>query len=139
MNNHDPSRGSAGRPAENPLAGRHILLLEDEMMVVMLVQDMLEEAGSTVTPANSIEKALALLESEQFDAAILDVNLAGKESYPVADALASRGTPFLFATGYSQEGVRPGYRGMGILPKPYRSETLVEMMRSLLAAPTQGA
>ena len=133
MNHHIPAGPEAETPGEGVLAGRRILLLEDEMMVAMLVQDMLEDAGSILTPANTIPKALALVETERFDAAILDVNLAGKQSYPVADALAARGIPFVFSTGYSHAGLDPAYRDIGVLAKPYRSETLLDVMTALLS------
>jgi hypothetical protein len=50
------------------------------------------------------------MDARVFDAAMLDVNLNGNKSYPVADALAARGVPFVFSTGYSDHGMREGYR-----------------------------
>lgn len=120
---------------DSPLVGRRILLVEDEMMVVMLVEDMLEDVRCSLAAASTVAKALALVASERFDAAILDVNLDGHESYPVADALAARGTPFVFATGYSDAGLRAGYRHVGVMAKPYRRETLVEALSALVTRP----
>jgi hypothetical protein len=64
---------------------------------------------------------------------MVDVNLDGRKSYPVADALAARGVPFLFSTGYSGESLDEGYRDRPVLGKPYREEQLVEALTRLLA------
>ena len=115
------------------LAGRHILVIEDEMLVLMNIEFLLADLGcECVTAAATVEQALALLEAQIFDAAVLDVNLNGDESYAVADALAARGVPFAFATGYSDDGMRDGYRGMVVLRKPYQAEGLAEMFERLL-------
>jgi CheY-like chemotaxis protein len=80
-----------------------VLIVEDEMMVAMLLEDMLAEIGYTpVGPAVRIEPALKLVEQGGFDIAILDVNLDGHDSYPIADALAARSIPFVFASGTAQ-------------------------------------
>lgn len=65
----------------------------------MIVEDMLTELGCTATSCHNIEGALDFLQAEHFDGALLDVNLAGVKSYPVAEALTKRGTPFLLFTG----------------------------------------
>lgn len=117
----------------NPLAGRQILVVEDEAMVVMLIEDMLEEAGCTITPVGSIPKALAIIEDKEFDAALLDLNINGETSYAVADALTARGIPFAFSTGYGESGVRPDYQHIGMVEKPYRSQRLVEALNVALA------
>ena len=70
------------------LSGLRVLVVEDEMMVSMLLEDMLSDLGcSTVGPAARMEPALRLVEAAGFDVAILDVNLNGDETYPIADAL----------------------------------------------------
>ena len=89
---------------KSSLSGRRILVIEDEMMVAMLLKDILVDLGCTVLgPAARVEQALAMIEAAgALDAAVLDINLNGQKSYPVADALAARGVPFIFATGYSR-------------------------------------
>ena len=67
------------------------------------------------------------------DVAMLDVNLNGSKSYPVADALAVRGVPFLFATGYSDHGLRDLYRDRPVLKKPYKPEELIDSLEHLLS------
>jgi len=76
------------------LSGRRILVVEDEMMVLMVTEDMLADLGcESVAVAATVEQALALIDAHGFDAAMLDVNLNGNKSYPVADLLVKRGVP----------------------------------------------
>src|ERR1700692_3817867 len=92
-------------------AGRRILVVEDEMIVAWLLEDMLADLGCAVVgPAVSINQALAMIDAEAIDAAVLDVNLNGQVSYPIADALAARGVPFVFSTGYAKDRLLDGYR-----------------------------
>lgn len=107
------------------LTGRRILVVEDEALVAMLVEDALLDAGALVTgPAATVAEALALLERETPDAAVLDLNLAGETSTPVADALALRGIPFVVATGYGADGLPPGHVTVPVLAKPYDPDDL---------------
>ena len=107
------------------LSGVRVLVVEDEMMVSMLLEDMLSDIGCTpVGPATRMEPALKLIEHAGFDAAILDVNLNGHETYPIADALAARAIPFVFASGYSTSRLRDKYRNIPSLRKPFRQQEL---------------
>ena len=84
------------------LLNRHILLVEDEYLIAWALQDGLQRSGAHVIgPAACVEDALALLENEPVDGAILDVSLGREKVFSVAEALAARGIPFVFATGYS--------------------------------------
>lgn len=115
------------------LSGRSILVVEDEMLVLLNVEDMLADLGCTsVCAAANADQALALIEAQTFDAAMVDVNLDGIQSYPVADALAARGVPFVFSTGYSGESLDDGYRHRPVLGKPFRDAQLAEMLTRLL-------
>jgi CheY-like chemotaxis protein len=91
------------------LSGRHILIVEDEMMIQMFVEDILASHGASFASAPSIDRALALIDSQAFDAALLDVSLYGNRSYPVAEALKARGVPFIFSTG--DIDLADGYEG----------------------------
>ena len=94
------------------LAGRRILIVEDEALVAMLVEDALLDAGAEVIgPVATVAEAMALLDAGSPDGAVLDLNLAGETSTPVADLLAARGVPFVVATGYGAEGLPPGHAG----------------------------
>lgn len=117
------------------LAGRRILVVEDEMLVLMLAEDMLADNGCTsVTAAATVEKALALIASHEFDAAMLDMNLNGDRTHAVADALAAKCVPFIFATGYIGPDMREGYRDRPILTKPYQPHQLVTLLTQLFVS-----
>jgi len=121
--------------ADTPvLAGRRILVVEDEMMIAMLVEDMLTELGcSVVGPAHALAEALALAQSEPgLDAALLDVNLAGQPVFPVADALREKGVPAIFSTGYGDAGLRDIDRGSPVLQKPFRAGDLARALGEAL-------
>lgn len=109
-----------------------ILIVEDEMLVAMNIEDMLTELGHEVVGiASRIEPALALAREGGFDAAMLDVNLAGDRSFPVADLLVERNIPFLFATGYGRAGIEPAYRDRPVLQKPFRAAELLAAVEAL--------
>jgi CheY-like chemotaxis protein len=109
-----------------------ILVVEDEMLVAMNIEDMLLELGHEVAGlASRLGPALALAGESRFDAAMLDVNLAGEPSFPVADLLADRRIPFLFATGYGRAGIEERFRGRPILQKPFRTAELGAALASL--------
>ena len=104
------------------------------MMVLMLIEDMLGDLGcESVTTAATVDQALALIETQVFDAAMLDLNLTGHESHAVADALAARGVPFLFSTGYTGHEMEDGYRDRPVLKKPFQDKELGEMLTRLLS------
>jgi CheY-like chemotaxis protein len=114
-------------------SGRKVLLVEDEMLVAWLVGDMLAELGCAVVgPASSVNQALAMIDAEAIDAVVLDVNLNGQMSYPVADALAARGVPFVFSTGYDRDTLLEGYRTFPVLQKSYHLSELSDKLAKLL-------
>jgi CheY-like chemotaxis protein len=105
--------------------GRRILLVEDEAMIAMLVEDMLEDLGhELVRVANRLEDAVTAARNESVDLAILDLNLGGVLTYPAADALAERGIPFIFATGYGSGGLEAAYSARPALQKPFDTDAL---------------
>lgn len=115
-----------------------ILVVEDESMIAMLLEDLLADLGYTVVSiAATIDAALAALEENRIDLAMVDVNLGGVMSFPVADALKRRGIPFLFTTGYGQTGLSEPYAAEPVLQKPFRSIELKEALRAL-AKPQPG-
>jgi CheY-like chemotaxis protein len=102
-----------------------ILLVEDEALIRMMVTDMLEELGHRVdAEAADVDKATMLARSTAFDLAILDVNLDGATSFPVADAIVARGIPLIFATGYGPPSMVARYSRCVRLQKPYEIEML---------------
>lgn len=112
------------------MKGLRILLVEDEELVALALEDMLIDMGSKVVgPAYSLSEALTLIDSAEIDGAILDVNLGGERVYPVADILAARHIPFVFITGYGSAGLRDLDRNRPVLQKPYRADSLAEIIR----------
>lgn len=112
---------------------KRILVVEDELMIRMLLEDMLGELGYTVAAeAGRIDEALQAAKTADFDLAILDVNLEGEPVLPVADVLAARGRPFVFATGYGERGLPEAYRDRPTLKKPFQMDGLKQLLQSAL-------
>jgi CheY-like chemotaxis protein len=131
-NEHE--RQSVGLETTMGLNGRRILVVEDEALIAMLVEDALLDAGADVLgPAATVEEALALFESGAPEAAVLDINLAGQVSTPVADLLAERGVPFVVATGYGAAGLPDRHQGAPVLAKPYDPQELVETLERIIS------
>jgi CheY-like chemotaxis protein len=98
-----------------------VLIVEDESLIAMLIEDALAELNCTVAAiASSLSDALDKVSSMEFDVAILDVNLNGSPSYPVAEILVQRRIPFIFSTGYGASGVPEAFRAVPVLAKPFR-------------------
>lgn len=118
--------------ATRPMGGS-VFLVEDEVMIRMMVADMLEELGYRVTAeAGEIGEAMELAQTADFDFAILDVNVNGKAISPVAELIAARKRPFIFATGYGSSGLPEEYRNRPALQKPFQLETLAQMIAATL-------
>ncbi len=102
-------------------AGRRVLVVEDESLVAMLLETILEDMGCIpVGPAATVDDGLRLANAEEsLDAALLDVNVAGKQVFPIAEALKARGVPFVFSTGYGEGGLPDDWRGQPTLQKPF--------------------
>ena len=114
-------------------------VVEDETMVAILLEDMLEELGCEVLwTAHRVNKALDLVAGSAPDAAILDVNIAGDEVYPVAQALARRSIPFVFTTGYGARGLAESWRGRPIVQKPFQVQHLSQGLLSALGKERAG-
>jgi CheY-like chemotaxis protein len=117
------------------LSDRRVLVVEDEMMIFMTLEDMLADLGcQSVTGAATVEKALALVNTQVFDMAMLDMNLGGNRSDAVADALAAHGVPFVFSTGYSGRDMRDGHRDRPVLKKPFAYEELIGVLTAFAHA-----
>ena len=114
------------------LAGKRVLVVEDEAMVAAMIEDMLLDLDAVVVgPAPSIAVALDLAAREALDCAVLDINVRGERIEPVADLLRSRGVPVVFASGYGQSG-RPGEHVGPVLEKPFRSDALAAALARVL-------
>ncbi len=116
------------------LKGARVLIVEDAVLLALELETGLSEAGATVIgPAYELEEAMALLD-RSIDAAVLDANLNGRSVMPVAQALAARGVPFVFATGYGETGGAPGGFDAPVIRKPYDvtqvAAAVAELLRS---------
>ena len=116
-----------------PLPGTRVFIVEDEALILDTLQDMLEGLGChVVASAVRVDEALAKLASLNFDVAVLDVNVAGARIDPVADVLAERGMPFLFASGYGRGSLPAAHSARVLLSKPYRTADLRAALHSVL-------
>jgi CheY-like chemotaxis protein len=117
-------------PSEAELLAWRILVVEDEFLVAADIALMLEELGChPIGPIGDLETAVRAATDEPLDAALLDVNLHGRSAMPVADALAARGVPFVFCTGYDARGL-PRHGDAPRLAKPFQ---IRELRRAILA------
>ena len=105
-------------------------------MVAMILEDMLVDLGHTVVATvGRLEAAKKIIGDKKIDLALLDVNLNGVPTYPLAEALEARGIPFVFATGYGAAGIDHAWRDAHVLQKPYD----IDQLRDVINAATQGA
>jgi CheY-like chemotaxis protein len=116
------------------MAVARVLILDDEPLIAMLLHNWLEELGyEPIGPANTVAQAVALIENDRPDAAILDVSLHKDDCYSLADALKTRNIPFAFGTGRDEQLIAPRHAGTPILTKPYDLSALQEVMGKLLS------
>jgi CheY-like chemotaxis protein len=115
------------------LEGIRVLVVEDEFLIASLIEDILKSAGCVVSgPIPRLAEALDAVHCGTFDAAVLDINLAGDRIDPVADALSRRNIPFMFVTGYST-GLLPGeFAARPHLCKPFKIADLLHMLSSVV-------
>jgi CheY-like chemotaxis protein len=125
---------------EKPLEGCRIFVVEDESVITMLLQDMFEELQcEVVSLASRFQDALEKANTQSFEVAILDVNLNGQRTFPIAEALIARGLPFVFATGYGAAAVPETFRDAPVLQKPFRLADLENAVRTALNARPRAA
>jgi len=116
------------------LSGRRILVVEDEMLIALMIEGILEDHGCrSVTGATTVRKAISLIESQSFDAAMLDMNLGGEDSSRVADALSDKGVPFIYSTGNDKCDIAAGTTDHAVLYKPYQETDLIAALTQLLS------
>lgn len=117
---------------------RRVLLVEDEVLIAMMVEYYLHEIGiDDVVVSHALESGLHEARNGAFDFAVLDINLHGRRSFPIADELCRRGVPFIFSSGYGPRGVEEGYSDTIVLTKPYSVRALEDAIhRSLDRKPS---
>jgi DNA-binding response OmpR family regulator len=121
------------------LDGHRILVVEDEYFIADDLSRALQRQGAEVIgPVPDLAAGLVLAEHEQLDGAVLDVNLGGDMSYPIADALGARGVPFLFTTGYDDWALTSDYRGICRIEKPFDINVVLTALDELVVKRAHG-
>jgi CheY-like chemotaxis protein len=113
------------------------LLVEDETLIRMMLAQIVEELGHlVVSEAANIEAAMSLAETQSFDLALLDINIAGSVVTPVVHILDKRGIPIILVSGYSNQTIPAELRGRLLVEKPFSQDTLVSAInRAIGLAP----
>lgn len=118
----------------NLLAGWRVLVVEDEMMILMMLEMALEDLGcKSVVVASTLDTAMALVSRPSFDIAMLDMNLGGNDSYPIADALDALNVPYIFCTGNTGGDRRKGVPLRATLRKPFSIDEMARALALLIA------
>jgi len=122
--------GGPSRERDGPL---RVLLVEDSLITALDVARVLEEKGFEVLgPTGRVSSALNMIENEQIDVGVLDINLGKEDSFPIADRLREKGTPFLFLTGYDAGSILPErFRGSAYVGKPFADDALIDALARL--------
>jgi CheY-like chemotaxis protein len=111
-----------------------VLFVEDEAAISMLIEDMLLDLGvEIVGPASKLSRALELARSAEIEAAVLDINIGGMVSYPVADLLLERRIPVIFATGYDSSVLPERFKDCWTIHKPFDQPTFASVLQSALS------
>jgi light-regulated signal transduction histidine kinase (bacteriophytochrome) len=128
-----PAQPAAAPPPEPAMPGR-VMLVEDNLLIAMDAEDQLRHLGvRDVDVASSVQAALQIIAANPPDIALLDMNLGRENSFPIADALAARGIPFLFATGYGEAGSFPErFRKSVVIKKPYTPADIRAALQKLV-------
>ena len=124
----------------NALSGKRVLVVEDEMTILLMIVDALFDMGCTsVLSAASVGQAIDQINANDIDVVLLDINLNGISSYPVADLLLELETPFIFSTGYGADRLPRAYDGVIVLKKPYPFRELERAFEQVLRPVTSQA
>lgn len=111
-----------------------ILLVEDEALVLMLLEDMLDELGHKIAAtATDLAEAMELARTATYDLAIIDINLKGERTFPVAEIVQSRKLPLIFSTGYADEAIEQRFATVPVLQKPFDDRGLAGALARLSA------
>jgi CheY-like chemotaxis protein len=121
------------------LSASHVLLVEDDPAIAMLLEEMLRDLGAPeVTVEGRLPGALEAAQTGEFACAILDLKLHGQETFEVARVLQGRDIPFAFFTGYGVDSLKE-YATFPILPKPFAESDLEALMVKLTGSAPSAA
>ena len=123
------------RHSTGDLTGRCVLIVEDEYIIAQdLVEEFKSRGAEIIGPAPTVERALNFIEhSKRLDGAVLDINLRGEKSFPIADVLRERGIPFVFSTGYDIAAIPEQYRIVPLYEKPRSTAAIADVLSQQIA------
>ena len=117
-----------------PLAGKKVLVVEDEAITALMIQfALLDEGADVIGPASTVQQALTLLRQQVPDVATLDLNLAGEMATQVANALSALHVPYLIASAYGDQTTIPLPDAAGMVEKPYSPKGFIAAVVAVLA------
>jgi CheY-like chemotaxis protein len=117
---------------DQSLAGRRVLVVEDEYFIADELARSLADLGADVVgPVAGENEALAFLDTEKVDLAVLDINLEGRIGFAVADALSRLAVPFVFATGYDRGTIPGRYQRVPHWEKPFDAAALARSLAGM--------
>jgi CheY-like chemotaxis protein len=118
------------------LAGKRLLVAEDEFLIALDIESIFESVGAEVKTANRVEQALAVIKSDgPFDAAVLDLKLERETSIAIAEQLQAQSVPFVFLTGAAGDGsIVAQFANAPVVGKPFDSETLFSALKQAMSA-----
>lgn len=115
---------------------QRILVIEDEAMISMLIEEMVLDSGAEIVgPLATFSEAMDAAREAEFTVAVLDLNLNGTLSYPIADVIRERGIPIIFATGYDADGLLERFRGCQTLQKPFSQNDFMKAVAASYGFP----
>ncbi|HEY0627544.1 MAG TPA: HWE histidine kinase domain-containing protein [Allosphingosinicella sp.] len=124
---------------EQVIAGKHVLMVEDSLIIALDAEDILKRLGAaSVTTAGTVEHALEAIHDSRPDIAMLDINLGDQTSFAIADRLHELNIPFLFATGYGEQAqLPPDHKARTVVQKPYTLENVARALPELVKEPAE--
>ncbi len=118
---------------DSPLAAKRILVVEDEYFIARDLERALRAADAIVVgPVATLEQGLDLAETQELDAAVLDVNLSGTRAFAIADRLSARSVPWTFLTGYDEWALPAPYRSASIVAQPFHADRVIRAIGALM-------
>jgi PAS domain S-box-containing protein len=127
-----PARSNHARLVAADATRKHVLIVEDEPLVSMMLADMLSDFGHTIDgPYSRFDDALLAAKDNNIQAGILDINIGGQRVYALAEELATRKIPFVFMTGYSAESIDSRFTHVPVLQKPIEPEKLMAVLGTI--------
>lgn len=114
-------------------SGRHVLIVEDEVLISMVLEDILDLLGHRVTgTAATYADAERAVAAGGFDLAVLDVNIGAEPVFPLADTLTAAGIDIIFATGSHPDSLPERFRGVAVLEKPYAFQAVETVLQQFV-------